>query len=137
MNSELDVFLASYAPAVQELARRARELILAIMPDAIEQFDAPARLIAYGFDRTYRGLVCGITLQKSYVNLMFARGTELPDPAGLLTGTGKHARHVKIQHPEDLASPALRALLEAAVAAMVAGGSTGGGSTGGGRSTTG
>ncbi len=92
------------------------------MPDAIEQFDAPARLIAYGTDRTYRGLICGIALQKSYVNLMFARGAALPNPAGLLTGTGKRARHVKIQRPEDLASPALRALLEAAVAAMVAGG---------------
>lgn len=116
MNNESDAFLLPYVPAVQGLARRARELILSVMPDAIEQFDQPARLIAYGFDRTYKGLVCGIALQRGYVNLMFARGAELPDPAGLLTGTGKRARHVKIQRPEDLASPELRVLLEAAIA---------------------
>ncbi len=116
MNTELDAFLAPYAPAVQDLARRARDLVLAIFPDAVEQFDPSARLIAYGFDRTYRGLVCGIALQQGYVNLMFARGTELPDPADLLTGTGKRARHVKIQQPDDLAAPALRALLGAALA---------------------
>ncbi len=133
MYTDLDDFLTPYAPAVQDLARRARDLVLAVMPDAIEQFDPSARLIAYGFDRTYRGLVCGITLQKSYVNLMFARGAELPDPAGLLIGTGKRARHVKIQQLDDLASPELRALLVAAVVA----GQSAGGTTEGGRSTTG
>ena len=122
MNLELDAFLAPYTPAVQDLARRARELILTVMPDTIEQFDPSARLIAYGFDRTYRGLVCGITLQQGYVNLMFARGAALPDPAGLLTGTGKRARHVKIQRPDDLAAPALRTLLNAAAGAATAGG---------------
>lgn len=116
MNTDLDDFLAPYTPAVQDLARRARELVLAVMPDAIEQFDPSARLIGYGFDRTYRGLICGIALQRGYINLMFARGTELPDPTGLLTGTGKRARHVKIQQPADLAAPGLLVLLEAALA---------------------
>ena len=117
MNTELDVFLAPYAPAVQDLARRARDLVLAVMPDIVEQFDPSARLIAYGFDRSYRGLVCGIALQRGYVNLMFARGAELPDPAGLLTGTGKRARHVKVQQLDDLASSELVALLTSALAA--------------------
>jgi hypothetical protein len=116
MNSEFDAFIAPFTPAVQDLARRARALVLEIFPDAIEQLDPAARLIGYGFDCTYRGLVCGIALQRSYINLMFARGAELPDPAGLLTGTGKRARHVKIQWPDDLASPELAARLAAAVA---------------------
>ncbi len=138
MPDTLDAFLIPYQPAVQDLARHARDLMLAAMPDAIEQFDPSARLVAYGFDRTYRGLVCGITLQKSYVNLMFARGTELPDPAGLLIGTGKRARHVKIQRLDELASPELRALLEAAVAlGRPADGTTEGGTTESGKSTTG
>jgi hypothetical protein len=116
LNAEFDRFLAPFMPVVQAVARRVRSLVLAVMPDAIEQLDPSARLIAYGFDRTYRGLVCGIALQRGYVNLMFARGAELPDPAGLLTGAGKRARHVKIQQPDDLASPELRALLGVAVA---------------------
>ena len=55
----------------------------------------------YGLDRTYKGLICGITLHTAHINLMFARGTELPDPEGLLVGNGKRARHVKIQPWEE------------------------------------
>jgi hypothetical protein len=43
------------------------------------------------------------------------RGTELPDPAGLLAGTGKRARHVKIRDIGEVEALALDALLEAAV----------------------
>lgn len=43
MNTALDAFRALFAPAVQDLARRARALILAARPGAVEQFDAPAR----------------------------------------------------------------------------------------------
>jgi hypothetical protein len=48
------------------------------------------------------------------VNLGFNYGTELPDPEGLLQGSGKLLRHVKITTPEDLSNPALRRLVEAA-----------------------
>jgi aspartate-semialdehyde dehydrogenase len=42
----------------------------------------------------------------------------LPDPAWLLEGTGKCARHVKLKTRADVEKPAVRALLHAAVAAM-------------------
>ena len=116
MHTEVEAFLASYSPDVRELASKARDLILDVIPDAIEQLDPSANLIGYGYDRTYKGLICGITLHKAHVNLMFARGATLPDPAGLLAGTGKRARHVKLQQPNDLQNPALRTLLETAAA---------------------
>src|SRR6185503_17681809 len=97
MRSELEPFLAPYSPVIQQLALKLRALIREVMPDAIEQLDPPAHLIGYGVDRSYKGLICGITLHTAHINLMFARGTELPDPAGLLVGTGKRARHVRIQ----------------------------------------
>ncbi len=108
--------LAGYGEDVQALALRARALILEVFPDAVEMVDVPARLIAYGTDRTVRGLVCGLALQRDYVNLMFARGTELPDPAGLLAGTGKRARHVNLRRVEDVENPAVRDLLVSALA---------------------
>jgi hypothetical protein len=64
MSSELELFLASYTPAVRELALKLRVLIQEVIPEAIEQLDAPAHLIGYGLDRTYKGLICGITLHK-------------------------------------------------------------------------
>jgi hypothetical protein len=116
MRAEVEQFLAAYSPEIRELAWKVRALVLEVFPDAIEQLDPPAKLIGYGFDRGYKGLVCGVALHKAHVNLMFAQGTELPDPSGLLAGTGKRARHVKIQRPGDVDHPAIRALLEAAVA---------------------
>jgi hypothetical protein len=57
----------------------------------------------------------GITLHTAHINLMFARGTELPDPEGLLLGTGKRARHVTIRQEADLERPGVRTLLVAAL----------------------
>jgi hypothetical protein len=45
------------------------------------------------------------------VNLGFNYGSELPDPEGLLEGTGKLLRHTKITALEKLANPALRQLV--------------------------
>ncbi|HVH16809.1 MAG TPA: hypothetical protein VNF72_00790 [Myxococcota bacterium] len=50
------------------------------------------------------------------MNLGFNRGAELPDPDGVLVGTGARIRHVRIEKAGDLAAPAVRALLRAAVA---------------------
>ena len=116
MSERFDDFMASYSPEVRALAKKARRLIMSVMPSAIEQVDPPSKIIAYGFDRTYAGLVCAIAPFTAHVNLMFSRGAELPDPAGLLEGTGKRARHVRLNTLADLDNPAVRALLETAAA---------------------
>ena len=115
MSSELEQFLAPYTPEMRELALKLRALIREVMPAAIEQLDPPAHLIGYGLDRSYKGLVCGITLHKAHINLMFARGTELPDPEGLLVGTGKRARHITIRQEAETENPGMRTLLVAAL----------------------
>jgi hypothetical protein len=50
----------------------------------------------------------------AHVNVGFFRGAELADPAGLLEGTGKFMRHVKLRPDRPLDSPALVALIETA-----------------------
>jgi hypothetical protein len=57
---------------------------------------------------------CYISASKDHANLGFYYGAELPDPEGLLGGTGKLLRHVRITRPEDVDRPALRRLVEAA-----------------------
>ena len=49
------------------------------------------------------------------MNLGFPRGTELPDPAGLRNGTGKHARHIRIADLDAADQPAVRARIEASL----------------------
>ena len=114
MNLELDEFLTNYPADVQILARAARTLILEIMPETIELFDPSANLIAYGLDRGYKGLICGITLFSAHINIMLAQGASQPDPLGMLKGSGKLARHIRVTQPDDLKVPGVAALLEAA-----------------------
>src|SRR5258705_12925752 len=50
----------------------------------------------------------------AHVNVGFFRGAELADPSGLLEGTGKNMRHVKLRPGSEIDAKALAALIEAA-----------------------
>jgi hypothetical protein len=115
--SSVDNFLAMCSPAVRDLAQQLRSLIRRVMPSAVEQVDLPSNIIGYGFDRTYAGMICGITPLKAHVSLLFAHGATLPDPDHLLEGEGKEARRVRIATPADIDNPALQALLTSAASA--------------------
>ena len=51
---------------------------------------------------------------KDHVNVGFFRGTELSDPNGLLEGTGKFMRHVKLRPEREVDVVALTKLIETA-----------------------
>jgi hypothetical protein len=51
---------------------------------------------------------------KAHVNVGFFRGAELADPDGLLEGTGKFMRHVKLRPDQEVDPGALRRLVRAA-----------------------
>ena len=53
---------------------------------------------------------------KAHVNVGFFRGAEIADPEGLLEGTGKFMRHVKLRPERDVDATALTKLIEAAYA---------------------
>ncbi len=113
MTAELDAFLASYSREAREIVLCLRNLIIEVFPRAVEQVDPKSGIIAYGYcgGNTYKGLVLAIQPHMKHVNLMFAKGTQTPDPAKLLVGTGKQARHVKFKSEAEIQNPAVRALL--------------------------
>src|SRR5215467_1634825 len=49
---------------------------------------------------------------KAHVNVGFFRGVELDDPKGLLEGTGKFMRHVKLRPGGDIDSEELTRLIK-------------------------
>ena len=51
---------------------------------------------------------------RDHVNVGFFRGAEIDDPAGLLEGTGKRMRHVKLRPERDVDESALTKLIEIA-----------------------
>ena len=57
---------------------------------------------------------------KAHVNVGFFRGTEIADPKGLLVGTGKFMRHVKIDPSHEVDAAGLSKLVETAYTDMKA-----------------
>lgn len=57
---------------------------------------------------------------RAHVNVGFFRGAELDDPAGLLEGTGKFMRHVKLMPGRDVDHAALERLIATAYMDMQA-----------------
>ncbi len=54
----------------------------------------------------------------NHLNVGFFRGAELEDPAGILDGTGKFMRHVKIRPEAEIDEKALTEMIERAYADM-------------------
>ncbi len=50
----------------------------------------------------------------AHVNVGFFRGAEIADPEGLLEGSGKFMRHVKLRPERDVDDTALKKLIETA-----------------------
>ena len=57
-----------------------------------------------------------VNVFRSHVNVGFFLGAELEDPAGLLAGSGRRMRHVKVRPGADLNVAGLSALIDAAYA---------------------
>jgi hypothetical protein len=55
-----------------------------------------------------------VNIFKAHVNVGFYCGAALEDPAGLLEGSGKYMRHVKLRPGQEIDSRALSALIYAA-----------------------
>jgi hypothetical protein len=55
---------------------------------------------------------CFYMVGKKHVTFGFHFGTSLKDPEGLLEGTGKNVRHVKLRGAGDLEKRGLRELVE-------------------------
>ena len=119
-DSDLQDLLDRHSPAVREVFGALRALVRDVAPDAVEQLDLPDRLLAYGFGPPggvrLSGFAIALIPHTAHVNVQLADGAQLDDPTGIVEGTGKRIRHVKCRTPEDVARPALRALLEDQVA---------------------
>jgi hypothetical protein len=113
----VDTFLKGYPPPMREIAVKAREVILSVMPDATEKVYPGWKVIQYGTAADMKSVFAAISPQRERVNLGLANGVDLPDPDGLLEGDGKAIRHVKLTSPEAAGAPAVRELVRGALQA--------------------
>lgn len=104
----VEAWLAERPRTVRPIAAAARELLDEGLPKA-------RQAIKWGYPTWVgAGNVVALADHGEHVNLQFYRGARLPDPSGLLEGTGKRMRHVKLRHARDVRTPGVKALVRAA-----------------------
>ena len=105
--------LDAYPEHIRTLADATRRFVTRVLPDVDEGVDQTAPLLGYSYGPGYRGAVATIILSKTGVKLGIVGGATLPDPRGLLEGSGKVHRYVQLRTAADLKRPGISALLKA------------------------
>ena len=113
-NPAVDAWFETYDNPQSDLVQQVRTAILDASPDVTEAIKWQAPTFAY------RGNIASFyPKSRSHVSLMFHQGASLPDPTGMLEGTGEVSRVAKFLGHDDLAAKrdALQDLIRAWVAA--------------------
>jgi hypothetical protein len=109
--------LSRYEEKIAQLGLQLRVFLFSELKGINEEVDATANIISFNYGKGYKNIICVIIPSKKGIKLGFYKGSELPDPEKLLTGTGKVHRFVEIKSVQDINNPALKRLLKEAVAA--------------------
>ena len=109
-SESIGAFVARQPAPLRPVVRRLRVLVRSALPELAEYVDRYG-VLRYGATSGMRDWTCYISGHADHVNLGFARGASLPDPAGIVEGTGKDLRHVKLRSLDDVERPALARLL--------------------------
>jgi len=113
---QLDSFLARYDAPVARTARESLRRLRRQFPGAIELVYDNYNALAIGFAPLGRpsSSLLSIALYPRWVSLFVLKGAGLPDPHGLLQGSGKIVRSLRLDDARILDDPAVRELLAAA-----------------------
>ena len=114
---QLESFIDCYEPEVAGVARSALAKLRALLPGAMELVYDNYNALVIGFSATEHAshAIVSIALYPRWVNLFFLQGAILPDPHGLLQGSGKQVRSVRLVDGTELDRPEVLDLISAAV----------------------
>jgi hypothetical protein len=114
--SQLRSFLDRFDPKQQKLFGSVRAAVRKRFPTANELAYDYADSVVISYSPTEGGIdgIVAISARPDGVRL-YVHGPRVPDPKGLLQGTGKLARFVPVEAPSRLAHPDVKALIDAAV----------------------
>jgi hypothetical protein len=115
---QLNSFIAKYTPEVAATGRAVLKRMRQRIPGAVEMVYDNYNGLVVGFSPTERpsDAIFSIILFPRWVTLCFLFGAFLDDPEGLLKGSGVRVRTLRLASAADLDQPAVRALVDQAVA---------------------
>jgi len=112
-------FIAKFDPKIARSIRATRAALRKNFPTAFELVYDNYNFLVFGFCSAPRASDCIVSLAANSkgLGLAFYWGSTLPDPHGLLQGSGSQNRFIRLPGgPATLAKPEVRELIEAAIA---------------------
>jgi hypothetical protein len=111
-------FIARFDPRVAHVARHARQALRQRLPTAVELVYDNFHALVMGFGSTERASDCIVSLAvyPGHVTLNFYYGAHLPDPDGILSGSGDQNRFIRLDNAEMLQRASIEQLIAAAIA---------------------
>ncbi len=115
--AQLKGFIAKFEPKHQTLIRAVRKGLRKRFPTAYELAYDNYNFFVIGYGPTERPSDCILSMAAGAngVGLCFMRGATLPDPNGILLGSGNQTRFIRLEAVSVLARPEVEALVDAAV----------------------
>ena len=114
-----DENLANHTAEVQAAARVLEDVIRTELPDVAVQYDPGNGLLAFGRSMKMADLLFALIPHTSWVNLQLADGALLANPDGVIEGTGKKIRHIKVHTAERARSNPVRDAVRAQITRQV------------------
>jgi len=110
-------FIAKFDPDIADLVRACRTVLRRRFSTAFELVYDNYNALAIGYCASERTSSCivSIAVYPKSVGLSFYYGAALMDPAGLLQGSGKQNRFIRLPNAATLNNPAVKALIDAAI----------------------
>jgi hypothetical protein len=109
--------LKSAKPQLRPICISLRRTITSLHKDFVEIVWPRQKITSFGVGpKKMTEHYAYIAVQGSHINLGFYHGAFLDDPSGVLEGTGKKLRHVKLRDIDSAKRPEIVALLRVAIA---------------------
>jgi hypothetical protein len=117
MSNDLDRIIAKQPPEMAKLTKQVLAKLRPRFPGAVELVYDKRRGMVVGFcpDERASNVINSIGVYSKWINLYFFEGDTLPDPDGLLQGSGHTVRNIRIVSAADLDRPAVKALMAEAL----------------------
>jgi hypothetical protein len=109
----MDEIIRRLPPEMGSLTRAVLARLRKLLPGAVEMVYDKSNSLVIGFCPAEKAsaVINSIAVYRKWINLYFFEGDTLPDPEGLLQGTGTIVRSIRITDARELDRPAVKALI--------------------------
>jgi hypothetical protein len=115
-DAQLTAIIDRRPPGMAKLTKAVLAKVRQRLPGAVEMVYDKKNSLVIGFcaSASAANVINSIAVYSKWINLYFFEGDTLPDPEGLLQGSGGMVRSIRVIDAAELDRPAVKALMAAA-----------------------